>query len=331
MPRSTAIISALVQTMPQPILLLDDYGRVVLANKAAKSLAGIGVGEQLSDKVRDTAQVDDYLSMCRSSTTPVPVRLKLLSGYESVAFGHRLSVPGTGIDGAVLVRFDENMNLSSKFAALNADISSLNNKILHFGQERTELENLALTDPLTGISNRRGFDQELDKEYNRSARYDHDFCISLIDLDHFKSINDAHGHQLGDEILVHFAQRCLEHLRQTDVVCRVGGEEFALILPETNLEQATIVVSRMLDLLNATPMFTRGKRYAYTASAGLAEKRPEDTPASLFERADRNLYLAKETGRARLIAGEAVPTAAAIETGKSGECRKSGRIDSQHF
>ena len=317
--------------MPQPILLLDDYGRVVLANKAAKSLAGIGVGEQLSDKVRDTAQVDDYLSMCRSSTTPVPVRLKLLSGYESVAFGHRLSVPGTGIDGAVLVRFDENMNLSSKFAALNADISSLNNKILHFGQERTELENLALTDPLTGISNRRGFDQELDKEYNRSARYDHDFCISLIDLDHFKSINDAHGHQLGDEILVHFAQRCLEHLRQTDVVCRVGGEEFALILPETNLEQATIVVSRMLDLLNATPMFARGKRYDYTASAGLAEKRPEDTPASLFERADRNLYLAKETGRARLIAGEAVPTAAAIETGKSGECRKSGRIDSQHF
>ncbi|GAB2182952.1 hypothetical protein LAB1_02610 [Roseibium sp. LAB1] len=311
------------------MLLLDEDGCVVLANSAAKALADICVGDLLSDKVKDTEQVVDYLLMCRSSTMPVPVRLKLLSGYESVAFGHRLSVPDTGIDGAVLIRFDENMNLSSKFASLNNDISSLHNKILHFGQERSELESLAFTDPLTGIANRRGFDQELEREYNRSVRYGHDFCVSLIDLDHFKSINDAHGHQLGDEILVHFAQRCLEHLRQTDVVCRVGGEEFALILPETNLHQATTVVSRMLDLLNATPMIAHGRRYAYTASAGLAEKRTDDTPITLFERADRNLYAAKESGRARLIASEVLPAAFPLKSGNGSEGLNEDQIDSQ--
>jgi diguanylate cyclase (GGDEF)-like protein len=169
---------------------------------------------------------------------------------------------------------------------------------------------------LTKVHNRRGFDRELEKEYSRASRYGHGFCITLIDLDHFKYFNDTHGHQLGDDVLVHFAERCQEHLRQTDVFCRVGGEEFALILPETDLPQATIVVNRMLELINATPMHANGQRYAYTASAGLAVLRDDDTPESLFQRADQNLYAAKKQGRACLIHDLAGQLAETLRDGK---------------
>ncbi|MCK7612163.1 GGDEF domain-containing protein [Roseibium sediminicola] len=249
---------------------------------------------------------------------PVPARLKLTSGFDCVAFGHRLAVTETGIDGAVMIRFDESMNLSAKFASLNDDISSLNSKIRHFGRENSQLENLALTDPLTEVYNRRGFDRELEREFSRANRYGHAFCITLIDLDHFKSFNDTHGHQLGDKVLVHFAHRCLEHLRQTDIICRVGGEEFALILPETSLDQATVVVNRMLDLINATPLYANGEHYAYTASAGLAQQQPDDTPESLYMRTDQNLYAAKNQGRACLVHD---PSSSQFETSWSAEAQ----------
>jgi len=300
-PKSTLIISATIQSIPQPIIVLDADGRIVLANSRARDCAGLRESQLLSDHAVSRRLTDDFFALCRTTTTPIPSRLKLKSGFESIAFGHRLAVPDTGIDGAVMIRFDESMSLSAKFAALNDDISSLTSKIRQFGEEKTQLESLALTDPLTGIFNRRGFDRELEKEFSRSNRYSHRFCITLIDLDHFKSFNDSHGHQLGDEVLIHFANRCLEHLRQTDVFCRVGGEEFALILPETSLCQAIVVVNRMIDLINATPLFSGGERYAYTASAGLAEKRDEDMPDTLFQRADKHLYTAKENGRARLV------------------------------
>jgi len=301
LPKSFAIISAIIHAIPQPIVILNQAGRIVLANSNARETAGVSENLLLLDQVSDQGFAKEFLRMSRSTTMPIPARLQLISGFECVAFGHRLAVAETGIDGAVMIRFDESMNLSAKFASLNDDISSLNNKIRHFGRENIQLESLTITDPLTGVHNRRGFDRELEKEFKRANRYKHGFCITLIDLDHFKSFNDTHGHQLGDEVLVHFAHRCLEHLRQTDVFCRVGGEEFALILPETMLEQAAVVVNRMLDLINATPLYAKGKHFAYTASAGLSELRWEDTPKSLYLRADQNLYSAKKSGRARLV------------------------------
>ena len=318
MPKSFAIISAIIQAIPQPIIILDQEGRIVLANSNARETAGLRENRFLSEHIFEDKPDDIFFEMCRSTTVPVPARLRLVSGFDCVAFGHRLAVPETGIDGAVMIRFDENMDLLAKFAGLNDDITALNNKILHYGQEKTQLESLAMTDPLTGVFNRRGFDRELGKEIGRATRYGHPFCVTLIDLDHFKSFNDSHGHQLGDEVLAHFAHRCQEHLRQTDVLCRVGGEEFALILPEASLGQAAVVVNRMLDLINATPLFAMGKHYAYTASAGLTEFLQHDTPESLYWRADQNLYAAKKRGRACLVHDGARPSAEphAVHTGE---------------
>ncbi|MHA7772463.1 GGDEF domain-containing protein [Roseibium sp. M-1] len=301
MPKSAAVIAAIIQTMPQPIVVLDATGAVALANSPACVKAGFLVGAPFANQAVDLNKARMFFQLCHSTTTPLPTRLELKSGFDCIAFGHRLAVPDTGIDGAVMIRFDEGLSLSSKFASLNDDIASLTNKIRYFGREKTHLENLALTDALTEVYNRRGFDQELEKEFSRSSRYDHTFCVALIDLDHFKLINDAHGHQLGDEILVHFANRCLEHVRQTDVFCRIGGEEFALILPETGLGPAGGVVTRMLNLINETPLISGGKRYPYTASAGLSVVQRGDTPESLFLRADKNLYAAKDAGRACVV------------------------------
>ncbi len=169
------------------------------------------------------------------------------------------------------------------------------------GQNR-ELERLATTDPLTGVYNRRYFMEFATKEFLRSQRYSHVFSAIQMDIDHFKKVNDTHGHAVGDEVLKSFTVSCLEVLRECDVLGRMGGEEFSIILPETELEGALIVAERFRQSIADLKLHVDDQVVHFTVSIGLTNLRQDDTGIeAVLRRADEALYLAKNGGRNKVF------------------------------
>jgi diguanylate cyclase (GGDEF)-like protein len=156
------------------------------------------------------------------------------------------------------------------------------------------LERLAITDELTGLYNRTKLDEFLQNELNRSQRFGHSFGMVVLDIDHFKSINDSYGHQVGDEILVAMARMIKEHLRTTDEAIRWGGEEFIIIYLETNHDEVMKLAEELRQKIETHRFKTVGN---VTASFGVTLYKKGDTIASIIRRADKALYMAKESGR----------------------------------
>ena len=164
-----------------------------------------------------------------------------------------------------------------------------------------QLQQQATTDELTGIANRRQFLKLAAQELKRAARLEHPPALVLIDLDHFKQINDTYGHAAGDQALVALTKLCQKHIREIDVFARFGGDEFALLLPETNRAQAYAAVERVRQILAAGPLDLAGRPVALTISVGLACATSAREPLdALLARADQALYRAKAAGRNRV-------------------------------
>jgi diguanylate cyclase (GGDEF)-like protein len=153
------------------------------------------------------------------------------------------------------------------------------------------LQATARTDPLTGLPNRRVWDEDLERELARARRHGGTLCLAMLDLDRFKTFNDHHGHQAGDRLLAAAAAAWRPVLRATDTLARYGGEEFAVLLPHSDHDAARTVVER---LLASVPL-------GQTASAGIAQWDGQETAESLLARADAALYAAKGAGRAQAI------------------------------
>lgn len=173
-------------------------------------------------------------------------------------------------------------------------------------QKAQRLEVKASTDPLTGAANRGHFDEVFANEFATAHRHGWPLSLMLADLDHFKRINDTHGHQVGDRVLREVVHRMSSCLRKSDLLARYGGEEFALILPGTRREGARVVAQRILEALRERPVETGagGLAIPVTLSLGLAvmnDPQSYDSPAELLRAADRALYEAKAQGRDRLV------------------------------
>jgi diguanylate cyclase (GGDEF)-like protein len=169
-----------------------------------------------------------------------------------------------------------------------------------------QLNRQASTDYLTRVPNRRHFMSMIDRELARSHRYGTPFSLAIVDLDRFKDVNDKYGHQVGDRVLKRFSEVCQSALRDSDTVGRVGGEEFALLLPNTQLNEATEVVERARKAIESAEIPTmENSNIRFTASFGLtAYRSADDDTTSLFRRADDALYEAKSTGRNRVCAND---------------------------
>lgn len=163
------------------------------------------------------------------------------------------------------------------------------------------LKRLAMTDPLTGCANRRHFMQCATEAVAQAVRDGAPLSLAVLDLDDFKRINDTHGHPAGDAVLVMAGQFLTGHLRETDLVGRVGGEEFALLMPNTDAEGATMLAERLCVTLAAGQVSGDNATIQVTASIGVAELRPDDDLDTLYARADSALYAAKQGGRNRVI------------------------------
>lgn len=165
-----------------------------------------------------------------------------------------------------------------------------------------ELVRLARTDPLTGVSNRLSFMERGNEEFQRFKRYGTQACVMLLDIDHFKQINDKYGHQSGDTVLKRFAKACVEQLRQTDIFGRLGGEEFAAVLVETDFEHATEAAERVRQKIEAMVVALPEEDIRLSVSIGITAiaKDDEDLEATIH-RADGLMYEAKNQGRNRVI------------------------------
>jgi diguanylate cyclase (GGDEF)-like protein len=191
------------------------------------------------------------------------------------------------------------LNALAQFLGSNLAYVGLLYLLVRLKEGYLEAQLDAYTDFLTGLRNRRYLELVLDRELFRVARYGRPLSLIVLDLDGFKAVNDTHGHEVGDRVLKALA-RCLEeHLRQSDRAVRLGGEEFAVLLPETGLPQALRLAERLRQAVAAlrVPPVER-----LSASFGVAQASPTDSPLSLLKRADEALYRAKRQGKNRVEA-----------------------------
>jgi diguanylate cyclase (GGDEF)-like protein len=209
---------------------------------------------------------------------------------------HRLELFGVGADSA----FGWNIVVGRLIMLIAAALISIAAVV-----RAQRLRMLSTTDRLTGTANRGLFDQRLAEEESRARRYGHPFAIALLDVDHFKRFNDSFGHVAGDRALQTLAQTLKTSMRQSDLVSRYGGEEFAVILPETGLEEAARKLELTRRLIAATEIDIDARRYAkIDVSAGVAAFPRDGADArSVLAAADARLYEAKRAGRGRVIAG----------------------------
>jgi diguanylate cyclase (GGDEF)-like protein len=168
-----------------------------------------------------------------------------------------------------------------------------------------EARQLADLDALTGLHNRRYFHETLQREVARAHRYNRSLALVVFDFDDFKSINDRIGHLAGDSVLAEAADRVRDVVRTADVPCRVGGDEFAVILPESSLTDADQLYKRLSQAISARSVGQSGRLHL---SAGVTELRPDDDSVAFFERADEALYRAKAAGKATVVAVEGPTT-----------------------
>ena len=225
------------------------------------------------------------------------------SAYSGV-FAARFAITAILITGGMfwsevaLRRYQE--ETSAQRSAIEAESARLKAEIARRASLEVDLRVLASTDPLTGLINRRGFMDRFSHELLRSRRHGPAPTLLILDIDHFKKINDKHGHPAGDAVLAHLAHLLKSSLRNVDIVGRIGGEEFAVVLVETNAETGQPVIDRLLDRIRETTVILAdGTPLHFTASIGSTEILWGDTIDTAIQRADEALYTAKNGGRNR--------------------------------
>ena len=199
--------------------------------------------------------------------------------------------------------------------ALEASHAELQKALSAQSLLRQELEEASRTDALTGLPNRRAFDQRMRFVRTQAERYGRATSLMLVDVDHFKRVNDAHGHDVGDEVLVGLGRRVSGAVRGTDLLARWGGEEFVVLLPETSVGGAAVCARKLVDSVRSAALVTRAGPLRVTVSVGVATVAPGEVDADLLRRADAALYCAKEDGRDRVVVWD--PTLHSSETARS--------------
>jgi len=198
---------------------------------------------------------------------------------------------------------DESRSLRSDLEGAKSRTSALEDIVAEQAERIVDLQAEASQDPLTAVANRRAFDHWLPRLIKGCQSTDTPFAMVILDLDHFKGVNDTYGHPFGDVVLQAAAKAMMDTVRQDDIVARVGGEEFAVLIRGAVPNVARVVAERIRTAIGKLELRPEpdADRVSVSASAGMANLRPDDTAESLYARADRGLYQAKGDGRDRLV------------------------------
>lgn len=278
--------SQVVQNINSGILVLDVLGRVVEMNPFAKNLIGLN----------DDAFIGQSLESVWRARTKLNYSPNMEERHEEEISLERSDRTDFFIVQVAPIR-DEKENLIGHVISL-VDITE------HKCAEM-ELERLARTDMLTGVINRRHFFELAEVEYRRFKRYGHPLAILLIDIDHFKGINDTHGHLAGDFILKSVSVMCQQAVRTTDIFARYGGEEFICLLYEISQEKALETAERLRRVIGNARLEFESRSIPVTTSIGLAFAQADQTFETVIHHADQALYQSKNNGRNRVTVWQA--------------------------
>jgi diguanylate cyclase (GGDEF)-like protein len=285
------------------ILLLDPELRAHFINRACRSMWA------LPDAIADSdPRLGDLLEyVCRAAAYAVPQE-----ELESYVAG-RLEHLRAGVGEPRELRLRDGRVLRCESTAL-ADGGRLVSYVDITEQVHAadELRRLAITDDLTGLFNRRHFLHLVERELKRFERYGRPLSLVMLDIDHFKRVNDQFGHAVGDKVLKSIAQSCRAALRGTDTIARIGGEEFAVVTCETSLSEATAVAERIRQNIATIPIPYDTQELTVTVSLGVADVSPQrQTIDDILEAADRALYESKMRGRNCVVAAPSANLSAA--------------------
>ena len=239
-----------------------------------------------------------------------PRHMRFISIFAVAVFGAVMALmawrrPADYVPAIELGHFIMVATMLPAVSMLAARLSRMRHRARGQRRELTEalarIRELATRDELTGLINRRHMQELMAQEHQRCIRSGQTFCLAVLDLDHFKAVNDQHGHAAGDAVLRSVAQEAMRHTRVSDVVARWGGEEFVLLMSDTRASLGRLGLERLREHIGALKVQAGGAELRITGSAGLAEHLAGETVAQTLERADRALYEAKAQGRNRVV------------------------------
>ena len=270
--------TTMVDKMPTGMLVLDKKMRIADINPSAIQLLNLKEMNIIGRQVESVFPKNSHLERILTSTTDIKAEALITEN------GKRF------IDVQVSLLTDKNQKIQGKLILIQ-DISGRK-------KMEDELFRLATQDPLTGIKNRRSLMDKLTHNFLKAKRYNRPLTFAIIDIDHFKRINDKHGHMVGDEILKEIVTRCDSSLRETDIFGRLGGEEFGVCFPETDIKGALTVCERLRSGISSFPFFFEKLKIPCSISIGLSIVGETDISVDdLMNRADKALYEAKRKGR----------------------------------
>jgi diguanylate cyclase (GGDEF)-like protein/PAS domain S-box-containing protein len=329
-----ALVGDIFESMPVAMVVADAGRRIILANRELELLLGyrredllgrpvemlVPEGVRGSHAVHHTAYlaspiarqmgVNRDLLAQRADGRLVPVEIAL----KPLRTAHGLMVIAAILDisarKALEIQAREaNAELELRVKERTAELERSNRDkqgmLDCLERARLDLERLSRQDSLTGLANRREFEARAMLEQQRSDRNDSPLCLAMLDLDHFKQVNDCFGHAVGDEVLRRIGTILQAQCRGIDVVSRHGGEEFALALPDTDLDEAATICGRIRAAVENYAWAGVHPQLRVTISIGVALRRPGEAATNALARADRHLYDAKRLGRNRVEAGRA--------------------------
>jgi len=297
-------LQAIVHFVPIGIFQVDGSDKYIFVNPAWESITGCPVTQALGANwwsvihPEDKDMVFHHWNKAEKEEKELSIECRIITGKNELRW-IRLQTSFLFDDSWKNV-FGSIENITSK------KTSELQREkmITELTEIKKQLEVSSRTDPLTSLLNRRGLEQEMVFEKNRMDRSGNPFSLVLCDIDYFKTINDTYGHDAGDYILTEFAQVIESHSRKQDIVCRWGGEEFLLLLPETDLQGASALAEKIRAQIEKFTFTYQGQAITFTLSLGVACMSKDQTIDDCIKSADRRLYLAKSQGRNRVVTSE---------------------------
>ena len=276
-----------LQNLRKRLEVVDDF--IVTNNKS--QLAMSSASDHLTENV--SKEVDDLKIVLTDSKTLEELESQVKRSLENIAMG---------LEDFNNQRKKLETESSERIQSLQSQLDKAKQETEHLRDNLHQQRHRAMTDPLTKLPNRHAYNERLHLEYNRWLRYKKPLCLVMADIDHFKLVNDSHGHGIGDEVLTRCAKIMTEGLRSTDFVSRFGGEEFVVLLPETSIKDAIRAMNKLRSQLKNETFNNGNDSFNITMSFGVATFEAKDDFNLVFNRADTALYRAKNRGRDQVCA-----------------------------